>query len=265
MYSFGTRSTGRRLAAIVASLALLAATALPAVAVEPPPVDGAALTAAALEQAEAIKATIPGVGLAGPVVTFNEQIVVPVNVQVVASPNATADNVSQTAQNAANVDQGTSAQSGTASGESLGVAISGPAVAGSIAVVTQLNIQVIAGWVPEGGVSQDATNAAVVSQETSAASGDAAASDGGLAISGVPVALSTAGVNQENVQIFVGEDPESTIGVAQVGENAADVTLTHDAATGPTEASGGFATSGNAVDLGLYTLDQHGFLVSLTF
>ena len=263
MRPFSARRTVRLVAALGAAVLLSAATVLPALAAEPPITDVEAIKANALAQADSIKAGIPGFGVGGPVVTLDEAIVVPINVQVIASPNVTADNAQQAATNSATVAPNVEAQSGPTAASGTGIAISGPAVAGAILVATQINIQVIAGWVPTGGVAQDASNDLDVVQDVLAASGPAAANGSGTAISGTPIALSIALVDQGNVQVFLGTDPDATGSVEQEGANAADLDLEQDAATGEALTSGGYATSGNSISSGLVTLDQLGLLIGV--
>ena len=152
------RRSVQRLAALGAAALLSAASVLPALAADPPITDTTVIRANAIAQADSITAGLPGVGVAGPVVTLDEAIVVPITIQVIASPNATADNAQQTATNDSTVAQNVEARSGPTAASGLGIAFSGPAVAGTILIATQINVQVIAGWVPTGGVAQDASN-----------------------------------------------------------------------------------------------------------
>ena len=81
--------------------------------------------------------TFTGTSISGPAITFTNRVVVPINIQV--DPFGTA---TQSATNTATVNQDVLAVSGSASGTNGGVAVSGPAVAGAIAVVTQINVQI---------------------------------------------------------------------------------------------------------------------------
>jgi hypothetical protein len=139
-----------------------------------------------------------GVAVKGPEVEFAVGVVVPVNVQVDPSGNA-----SQTATNTSNMNQAAIAGSGNASASNGGVAVSGAAVAGAVGVVTQLNIQVNACMVSPNQIVQTALNAANVNQASIALSGNASASGPGtVAISGRATAIAVAAVHQQNVQVY---------------------------------------------------------------
>jgi hypothetical protein len=252
MNSARTGKALRRLATGIAASALVLVTALPAFAEPmPPAVDVDALRADAAAQVAATQANIGGVGLSGPVVTFNEPFVQQIDIKVVASPNATPDNVKQTATDNAAVDQSTTAVPGQATATNGGVALTGPVIAGNIAIVQQINIQIVAGWIPSDGVTQTAGNNAAVGQDTTAQAGDASASGLGAAgVSGGATAISTDVVHQRNIQVFVGADPNATGSSEQVVGNDATVGQTSLAQSGTVDSvGGGIAISGAAKDL----------------
>jgi hypothetical protein len=142
--------------------------------------------------------TQQGVGIPGPEIEFTVGIVVPVNVQVDPFGNAT-----QTAQNSAALNQTAQAQAGTASASNGGVAVSGPAIAGAIGVITQVNVQVNACPFSTTQITQTALNAAALNQASLARSGNAAASGvGSVAISGPATSIAVATIHQRNVQIY---------------------------------------------------------------
>lgn len=138
-----------------------------------------------------------GVAVAGPAVARSRAIVVQRNIQVDPFNAGT-----QTATNEANVNQMTGAASGDATGTNGGMAMSGPAVATSIAVVVQVNVQVIACPFGSGAITQDASNVADIDQDVLAVSGNADADgSGSTARSGRATARSVTRVNQRNVQV----------------------------------------------------------------
>jgi hypothetical protein len=184
--------------------------------------------------------------MAGSAVAFSKPIVHQMNIQVVAVVDG-EENTSQTASNNVDITQTTGAMAGNATSTDCGAASTGSAVAGSLVVVHQLNIQVIAGYVPAGGVSQDASNDAQIDQTTLAGSGNALADGNGTTVrTGNAGGMSYAFVFQRNIQIYVGTQP----GLGSSEQSAANQALidqTVAAATG--EASGASdseSTSGNA-------------------
>lgn len=172
-----------------------------------------------------------GNATSGPAVATNEAIVVQKSVQVVAGgPRSGADNT-QTSVNYLDLNQAAIATSGDASGTDGGTASSGAATAGNLAIVHQLNVQIIAGWVPEGGLQQDAVNVADIDQTSVAASGDAnATGDGSNASSGDASAFGFTFVQQRNIQIYVGRPDTASI-AGSVHQSAANV-ATVDQVTG---------------------------------
>jgi hypothetical protein len=95
--------------------------------------------------------------------------------------------------------------SGNADGTNGGVATSGPATATSLAVVLQLNIQVITGFAPADGVTQTASNEVDLDQDTAAVSGNTDADgSGSTATSGGATSNNSAYIGQVNVQVYSG-------------------------------------------------------------
>lgn len=182
-----------------------------------------------------------------------------INVQVIAGPKDTRENSTQTATNTANVTQTTAAISGDALASDGGRARSGNAHARSLTIIHQINIQIIAGHAPSGGVHQTASNDATVDQTTVAASGDAGASgNGSSATSGDASASSVALVKQRNFQLFVGKGPSgSDDPVEQVASNTASIDQTTAAISGSALAlDGGKAVSGDAKAKAWATVEQ---------
>jgi hypothetical protein len=186
-----------------------------------------------------------GVAVAGPAVTFDHAVVTQKNVQVVAGgPDAEA-NATQTATNDATVNQTTAAATGDATATDGGAARSGRAVAGSLAIVHQLNVQVIA--CPNGTepIEQTASNEADINQLSAAASGEATADGDGSATTGSASAVGRAMVRQRNIQVYVcgGDDGG---GGSQTASNVADIGQSTVAASGDSDATdGGSADSGD--------------------
>jgi hypothetical protein len=240
MSSARTSSTLRRLATGLATTAVVLATAIPAFAELPPPVDSEALRADAVAQAQEVQNSIPGIGMSGPVITFNQPFVQQIDIQVVASPNATADNVKQTATDNADVSQNANADVAYATTGAGGIAFTGPAVAGNLAIVQQINIQIVAGWIPSDGVSQTAGNNATVGQDTTAQAGDASAAGlGSVGVSGSAIGLSTELVQQRNIQVFVGAAPNATGSSEQTSTNDRTVGQESLAQSGTADSLGG--------------------------
>ena len=133
---------------------------------------------------------------------------------------------------------------GMATSSSGGVAVPGAAVAVNVPVVVQGNIQVDVSGNPNN--VQNATNNADIDQNTVAASGDPTASNGGIAVTGTAIAVSTAVVSQWNIQMIMGGTPAG--GVTQNATNDAAVGQDTAGASGNSTASGGgsTATSGAA-------------------
>lgn len=265
----------RRVAALTTALALLAVTAVPALADSPAPVDPNAMSQAiiaqvnpdglqqaAMDQANGVIAGIPGVGTAAPPITVAVPVVTQVDVKVDASINP--GKVSQTTSNAADVAQAPTATSGTATGSTGGISIAGGAISGAIGVVTQVNVEIAAGYIPSGGVTQDATNTAAVAQAPSASAGNASSTgSGGIAQSGTALSLATANVNQFNLLLFLGLDPNATGSVAQSVANGAFVGQAPGAASGSVATSGtGLATSGVALNTSNASIPQTNTLLS---
>jgi hypothetical protein len=199
-----------------------------------------------------------GVAVPGPAIAVNVPVVVQGNVQVDTTGNP--NNV-QNATNDAMVGQNTTAASGNPTATNSGVATSGASVAVSMAVVTQMNIQVITGGTPAGGVTQNATNDAGVGQDTATASGNTNASGGGsTATSGAAMATTSAMVTQVNTQMYIGSMGIDTTGsVQQDLQNSAGVGQANGAATGATSAMGSStATSGSAQSLVNTIIQQTG-------
>lgn len=140
----------------------------------------------------------------GPEVEFASEIVVQPNIKVDASMPGSGDN-EQTGDSNAEFDQSVDADSGEPNATNGGTAVSGPAVAGALGIAVQTNVQVIAGWTPEGGVDQEAWNDAGADQTSGAYTGDPSADGiGSAAVSGSAVGWDTTVFQQTNVQTFVG-------------------------------------------------------------
>jgi hypothetical protein len=188
-----------------------------------------------------------GNGIAGPAIAFNNPIVIQHNIQVDTTDNPNND---QNAANDATIGQNTTAASGDASGINGGTATSGAATAISTAIVLQLNIQIITGFTPAEGVTQNASNVADVDQDTVAASGTSSADGAGsTATSGNATANNSAYLSQVNVQVYsgtpMGVDNSGT--VTQTAANGGTAAQETGAGTGTaTAADGSTATSGSA-------------------
>ncbi len=196
------------------------------------------------------QATGPG-GLSGPAIALDEAIVNQVNVQVIAGDEATVANSTQTATNEVNIDQTTSASSGDTDATGGGTAGSGVATAMTLAMVTQVNVQVIAGF--GCSVTQEASNVANTGQSTTADSGDATSSDEGSATTGNANAENLQSVYQRNVQVYFCRDVATG---SQIANNMGDFDSTVAAASGDADASGGSAASGDANSTGEETHTQ---------
>jgi hypothetical protein len=140
----------------------------------------------------------PGVAVRGPEIEFTTSVVVPINVQVDPFGNAT-----QTAQNTSSVSQSAQAQAGMATATNGGVAVSGPAIAGAISVITQINVQVNACPNTSTHIVQTALNSATLNQAAIARSGDATANGpGSFAMSGAARSIAVSTINQRNIQVY---------------------------------------------------------------
>ena len=182
-------------------------------------------------------------------------IVVQGNIQVDTTGNV--NNV-QDATNDVTIDQQTVAAAGSATASNGGVATSGIATASSTAIVMQMNIQVITGFAPVGGVTQTASNIGDIDQTTGAASGNTDADcEGSTATSGNAAAHSSTVLNQSNVQTYRGS-PNDTAGATQMSAANTAASVQHIiAATGiASAAGGGTANSGNASNTATTDIDQ---------
>jgi hypothetical protein len=187
-----------------------------------------------------------GVAATGPAIAFNIEAVPQINVQVVAGGPQTEAVSTQNATNNLTGTQTTAAISGDSNANG-GVATSGPAIAGSIVVGAQINVQVIACMNATGPIDQTASNDANVDQMTGAASGDATANGAGSdAHSGAAAAISVAVVRQRNVQVYRcqngggGTSSQMAANIAAAAQMAAGVSGNANAS------GGGSATTGKA-------------------
>src|SRR5581483_8091691 len=140
--------------------------------------------------------------------------------------------------------------------------LAGPAIATNVRVVNQMNVQNVAGPAAmQGNVTQDATNTADVDQFSLAVSGDATATNGGLAATGSARAMSIVIVQQLNVQVVAGWAPSD--GVSQTASNTADVGQTTVAVSGDATADGGgsSAASGQAQAVSVTVVQQRNIQV----
>jgi hypothetical protein len=188
-----------------------------------------------------------GVAMTGPAISFDHVNVAQINVQVVAGGPQTEMQSTQEATNNLTVNQTTAAVSGDATGNG-GVATTGPAIAGSIVVGAQINVQIIACMNATAPIVQMATNDATVDQMTGAASGDATANGAGSdAHSGAAAAINVAVVRQRNVQVYRCPGMDGGGGSSQMAANIATATQAAAGVSGNAEASGGgSATTGRA-------------------
>jgi hypothetical protein len=189
------------------------------------------------------EAEMPGTGNSGPAMAFNRETVIQKNIQVIAGDAETKANSTQTASNDAAVTQAAGAASGDASGTNGGIAVSGAAFAGNIAVVHQMNIQVIAGRGCD--VDQVASNTAEVDQTALAVSGDASADGAGSqAQSGNASAINVDVVRQRNVQIYVcrGDGTGQQVAGNILQDAQTSLAVSGDAVAG----EGGDSSTGNA-------------------
>jgi hypothetical protein len=270
------RETLRRFAALGSAVVLLTLAATPALADDLAGDKATQINDIAISQAGAIKGSQAGVGVAGgavsgPSVTVGAAVVHQQDVQVVALVNQPQDpflsapggsatgspapTASVTSSSSATVNQAPTASAGTASVTDSGLATTGAASAVAVTVVDQTNRQIVAGWVPEGGVSLDASNTANISQSPSAAAGNATASGGGTATSGSAAAVATTHVDQSNLQIFLGLTPYSGA-QTQSSSNSADISQSPSARSGNAIANGGEATTGDAYDTNRWASSQ---------
>ncbi|HEU0073541.1 MAG TPA: hypothetical protein VFS30_05975 [Dehalococcoidia bacterium] len=145
-----------------------------------------------------------GVANAGSAMAQAVAVVRQLNVQVAAGDLEALANSSQTATNTAGVTQTVVAVAGDATATDGGTATTGYAISGAMAVVLQLNIQIMALLSPECVVTQVASNDANVDQTAAAISGEAtAAGANSEASSGNAHAWARQFSLQRNVQIYV--------------------------------------------------------------
>lgn len=198
----------------------------------------------------------PGMAWSGAANAFGKTYVFQRNVQIIGGNQATRDNSTQTATNVVIVDQENVAVSGDTTATNGGLARSGTATAGSVAVVTQMNIQIIAGR--NCSVDQVASNYADISQTAVAVSGDASADGAGShATTGNAMAMNTGFVYQRNLQVYVCTgSPGSTGGGQQYSVNNGTLQQTAVGVSGDASAAGGFAGSGDATTHNRARLDQ---------
>jgi hypothetical protein len=184
-----------------------------------------------------------GNAIVGTTTTYSHAVVQQHNVQVAAGDPAALSASSQDAFNTATVGQTDVAMSGNATADG-GTATSGDATAGSLAVVLQLNVQVMALLSPECVAAQTATNDAQIDQTAVAATGEAS-SEGGDAASGDASASNKAVLVQRNLQVYVCK-PKS--GTSTTQDAAQTYVLDQAAVSASGSADGGAAgdsTSGN--------------------
>jgi hypothetical protein len=183
------------------------------------------------------------------------------NIQVDASFGDGGE-VTQNASNDLTLNQTSAAAGGNASGTNGGIAAAGCPVSTTRATVVQLNLQIVAGRVPEGGVTQNASNIAVLDQTSLAAAGNAQADGtGSSATSGGASATSDLFLIQRNIQIYVGAFRWSSDGtVLQENENMAELGQTTLGISGDASAeSGGSSTTGAADATNSTRLSQRNF------
>ncbi|MPZ50694.1 MAG: hypothetical protein GEU75_15585 [Dehalococcoidia bacterium] len=236
----------RALAAALAAITLLVAAGTPAsVWADSSATNNESVAQSRLAQMGVATSMTGGSATAGPALAFDNAIVSQINVQAVAGGPQTEALSTQTATNNATINQTTASESGDATGSNGGIASSGNARAGSLAIVQQLNVQVIACPNATEPINQTASNDATIDQTTLAASGDAAADgSGSTASSGDASARSVAFVQQRNVQVYVCR-PGSAGASDQTAGNVANVAQETLAASGDADASnGGNASSG---------------------
>ena len=258
MLSTTQRPARHTLLAFLCSVTLFLIFAAPAAADGQSGTDTANVKQATLAETGNAAANARSAALAGAAAALGQVQIHQVNVQVIATPNNSNDTSSQTATNTATANQTTAAQSGDATSSDGSIAQTGNATAHSLTIINQINIQVIAGYTPAGGVHQTASNDATVDQTTVAQSGDATASDGSTARSGDADASSVAVIQQKNFQLYVGKGPSSSDDpVTQDASNTATVDQMTGAFTGAAQASGGSeAISGDAKAKAKAIVDQ---------
>jgi hypothetical protein len=211
------------------------------------------LTQQALMATGTASSTSGGVAVPGAAVAYTVPIVVQDNIQVIAGDAATKANSSQNASNTVTGGTTAAAVSGDASAADGAVASSGSAVAGTMAFIMQMNIQVIAG---NGcSITQDASNSYDLNQTAAAATGDASATGGGSsATSGGANAMGLAIAVQTNVQVYVcrngttGQQTASNVGGADQ--------LVGSLTRGSSASGGGSAGSGNSTSQAWNLLHQ---------
>jgi hypothetical protein len=170
------------------------------------------------------------------------------NIQIDASFGDGGE-VTQNAANDVTLNQTSAAVGGNASGTNGGAATAGCPISTTRATVVQLNLQLVAGRVPEGGITQNASNIAVLDQTSLAIAGNAQADgSGSTATSGVASAASDLFLMQRNIQVYVGAFRYSSDGaVLQENANVAELSQTTLGISGNASAgSGGNSTTGAA-------------------
>lgn len=224
----------------------------------------AAATESSTQTINSIAFTLPGtvtssgggVAVAGvPMAIAIPPIVVQGNIQVDTTGNT--NNV-QSATNDLTANQTTVASAGSATATNGGIAKSGTSTATSSAIVMQMNVQVITGFAPSEGVTQDAANVGQIDQTTVAASGETDADgEGSIATSGNASANSSTVLNQTNLQTYIGS-AGTTTGTAQMSAaNTAAMAQEIIAASGLATASdGGQSTTGSAANTAVSTVQQ---------
>jgi hypothetical protein len=221
---------------IVAMLSLMAISA------------GTASAASTTEQEESEEqGSSSGVASSGGAAAFNSSHVQQMDIQVVAGTGGDEADVDQDASNNAYVKQSASAESGDASGEEGGTAVSGTGIAGNLSILLQLNLQIVAGDIPDEGVTQYASNDANVDQKAEASSGDADGSgDGSSAATGNAEAVNVDVGRQQSLQLYVGEPGTSEPSSQSSSKKLDDKQETKGSSGDSVADEGGEAESGDA-------------------
>jgi pilus assembly protein FimV len=200
-----------------ASSPAVAATSSPAAATPSP---DAAITPTAGSAPPAVPAST-SVAVSGGSTSSTTALIQQLNIQIIqGTPNPVAP-VSQSASNSATVAQSSGATTGQAavspgSAPAAGTAAAattttgntattGSAIAAALAIIQQINIQIITGLAGSSAASQVAENVVVVNQDSSAQSGNAAAAGSGTGTTGTPSALANAQIDQKSIQLYTGD------------------------------------------------------------
>jgi hypothetical protein len=200
-----------------------------------------------------------GVAVPGSAMAMNF-VPTPVQVNVQVDTSSNPSNNLQTATNNATLDLATGAISGNPNATNGGTAATGAAMATSTAIVMQVNVQVIMGNTPIGGVTQTAANETDIDMMTLAGTGNSGADGvGSNATTGAAAASNSAVVNQANWQVYdgIGGGVDTAGSVQQSLMNNAGVSQAISSLSGiASAASGGQSSTGAVQNTAQHMLQQ---------